>query len=276
MRKYFWAFGLVLFFLLMFKSYTLAVTTAEADETKVQHLAKQLQNPVASLISVPFQNNWYSGLGAAGNGTEYLLRFQPVIPALINNDWLLVTRPIFSYISQQNVVGTTSQTGLGDTQIEIFFSPARASGDGVTWGLGPILQIPTAAEALLGAEKWGIGPAACLHKQNGPWTTVALLNHVWSFTGNNNRSDICATFLEPIFAHSSKKGTTFVLMSESTYDWISNRWAIPLEAGVSQVLPLFGHYWSFSATGIYNLDYPGNINKWAARFTVTLILPEHK
>lgn len=244
------------------------------DESKSQNLAKQLQNPVASLISVPFQNNWYSGMGAGSNGTQYLLRLQPVVPTSFNDDYNLITRPIFSYISQKDVIGTTSQSGLGDTQVELFWSPKVLGSNGLIWGLGTVMLLPTAAEASLGTEKWGLGPAAVALKQDGPWTYGALVNHLWSVAGSNSRSNISLTFIEPFFAHSSKHGTTFTLMSEATFNWMSDQWTIPLEAGASQIIPLAGHYFQFGLMAIYNLRSPANISQWSGRFTVTLLLPD--
>jgi hypothetical protein len=43
-------------------------------------LAKQLANPVASLISVPFQFNWDRNVGPPGDRRRATLNIQPVIP----------------------------------------------------------------------------------------------------------------------------------------------------------------------------------------------------
>jgi hypothetical protein len=54
-----------------------------ADDT--DSLAKATQNPVASLISVPFQNNTNFGVGPY-NRTQDVLNVQPVIPIRINEN----------------------------------------------------------------------------------------------------------------------------------------------------------------------------------------------
>jgi len=248
---------------------------ADEIETSTEHLAKQLQNPVATLVSVPFQNNFEYGLGAAENGTRYTLKFQPVIPKPFNSDWNLVTRPIITYLNQQNVFGATSQAGLGDAQLQLFFSPKAPRSDGLIWGIGPVFLLPLAGDPLLGTEKWGIGPSAVCLKQSGGWTTGILANHLWSVAGNSARNNISLTYLQPFASHSSKMGTTFAFSSESSYSWLNGQTTIPLICGVSQILPIYGQLTSFGVSGIYHLQSPTNISKWGARATITLLFPHN-
>jgi hypothetical protein len=67
--------------------------TAPADHD-AQELAKKLSNPVADLISVPFQNNYDGGLGPNGNGWQYKLNIQPVIPISLTDKWNVISRTI--------------------------------------------------------------------------------------------------------------------------------------------------------------------------------------
>ena len=75
-------------------------------------LATKLNNPAASLISVPLQSNVDFGGGPDDDGLQYKLNVQPVIPIKLNDDWKILSRTILPYIYQENRIGTSSQSGL--------------------------------------------------------------------------------------------------------------------------------------------------------------------
>ena len=90
-----------------------APPAGEADHD----LAQQLSNPVASLISVPFQENIDFGMGADGDGFKSTLNIQPVVPISLGEDWGLILRTILPVAWQEGVTGPDEdQFGLGDTR----------------------------------------------------------------------------------------------------------------------------------------------------------------
>lgn len=194
-----------------------AVKAQTQAAVSAEKLAKQLANPVASLISVPLQNNFDFGVGLF-DGFKYTLNIQPVIPISLNEKWNMITRTIIPIISQSDVTGIgNNETGLGDIAQSIFFSPKEVK-NGLVWGIGPVFLLPTATDNVLGANKWGVGPNALILKLKGQWTYGALVNHIWSYAGNGP-NDINATFFQPFITYASKSGSSLSIASENTQSW---------------------------------------------------------
>ena len=245
---------------------------AGADEAA--ELAKKLSNPVASLISLPLQNNWDYGLGTT-NATRYTLNFQPVIPITLNEKWNLIARTIVPYVSFGALSpGGSGAGGLGDTVQSFFLSPKEPTSGGWILGAGPVLLYPTATSRSTGSGKWAGGPTVVLLKQDSGWTYGLLANHLWSFAGPESRGSVNATFLQPFLTYTTKKATTLGLNTESTYDWTSDRWTVPLNLSVSQLLKVGGKPVSVSLGGRYYATTPTGGPDWGLRFVVTLLFPK--
>lgn len=246
------------------------------DDAKVQaaELAKQLQNPIASLISVPIQNNFDWGAGPDGDGFQYKVNVQPVIPFALSEDWNLITRTILPIVYQEKIVGTSSQSGLADTTESLFFSPSEPTKGGWVWGAGPVFLLPTATDDLLGAEQWGAGPTAVVLKQSRGWTYGALANHIWSFAGEDGREDVNATFLQPFLSYTTKTYTSFTLNTESTYDWGGDQWTVPINVMVQQLVKVGKQPIALQFGYRYYAAKPDDGPDWGLRFAVTLLFPK--
>lgn len=263
---------------LIFTSALFIATTAYAasDSANAEEMAKKLANPIASLISLPIQYNYDSDIGVNDAGDRSTVNIQPVIPFSISEEWNVISRTILPVTSQSNVAsGSGSQSGLGDVVQSFFFSPKAPTSNGWILGVGPVFLVPTATDKLLGADKWGIGPTSVALKQEGPWTYGALANHIWSVAGDSARNDVNATFIQPFMSYTTKTATSFVINSESTYDWKSKQWAVPVNFQVTQVLKI----------GEQLVSVGGGVRYWAestdtgpegfgARLIFTFIFPK--
>lgn len=251
-----------------------ALAAAEAEDAAA--LAKKLSNPVASLISVPIQYNYDENFGPADDGEKNLINIQPVIPVSLNEDWNVISRTILPVVSLQDIPsGSGSTSGIGDILQSVFFSPKAPTEQGLIWGAGPVFLLPTASDKLLGGEKWGIGPTAVALKQQGSWTMGFLGNHVWSFAGEDSRSDVNATYVQPFLTFTTKKATTFGLNTETTYDWTAESWSVPINLSVSQMLK-FGKQLVQVGGGVrYWADSPdAGAEEWGFRLALTFLFPK--
>jgi len=245
-------------------------TAPAADDA--QALAKKLSNPVASLISVPFQFNYDKGYGPS-DAERVTLNIQPVVPLSITEDWNLIIRTIVPVIYQDSLApGEDSSFGFGDTVQSFFFSPKEPVG-GWILAVGPVALWPTGTDPTIRSEQLGLGPTALALRQDDGWTYGMLANHIWGVTQSDDHADVNATFLQPFVSYTWPTATTLTLNTESTYDWTGDQWTVPINLIVSQLVKLGGQPVQFFLGGRYYAESPDNGPEWGIRFGITLLFP---
>jgi hypothetical protein len=260
--------------LVIFGASVVGVLTSSAYADSDAELAQRLSNPISSLISLPFQYNYNNNIGPANDGTSNFINVQPVIPISLNQDWNMISRTIVPVVWQDEIFpGAGNQFGLSDTVQSLFFSPKQPT-NGIIWGVGPVVLLPTGTDTLLTTDKWGAGPTAVALTQQNGWTVGMLANHIWSFAGDEYRADVNSTFLQPFVSYTTPDAWTFSLNTESTYDWTAEQWSVPLNFVITKLTKIGGQPISIGGGVRYWADAPDSGPEgWGARAVVTYLFP---
>lgn len=234
-------------------------------------LAKQTQNPVASLISVPLQGNWDFGIGDR-DAASTLLNIQPVMPFGVSRSTNVILRVIMPLTSQPAAAGAPRNNGFGDIVTTAFFSPSRSSR--VIWGAGPVFLLPSATSPTLGSEKFGIGPSAVALIQPGQWTIGALYNQIWSVSGANDRADVNSLFLQPFANYNLGGGLAVGVTAEAAANFEADEtWTVPLLFSVSKVTLLGRRPVNFQLAAGPTIASPAAGADWRFRLVATFLFP---
>jgi hypothetical protein len=242
-------------------------------------LALQLQNPLAALISVPIQANLDEGFGPGETGYRWTINVQPVFPFKLGSRWNLISRTVMPLIIREGLLpGEDDVIGLGDFAQTFFLSPNKSKP--FVWGVGPVFLLPTATDEKLGADQWGLGPAAIVLKQAGPWTVGAHVNHIWSLADVSRRSTtltkptVNATFMQPFLSYTFPSAFSLSLSSEAIYDWESDAWSVPVIFSATQVTAMCRQPVSIGLGVRYWAETPQYGPKWGIRLVFTLLFPK--
>lgn len=249
--------------------------TAQENAKQTENLAKATQNPVASLISVPVQNNVNFNIGPYGR-EQNVLNIQPVIPVRISENWNLITRAITPIIYQPDYTQKQNGTfGLGDMNPTFFLSPAKPGK--LIWGVGPTFVLPTATNQVLGQGKFSMGPSVVALLQPGHWTVGALVNNAWSVAGSSTRANVNQMLLQYFVNYNLKKGWYLTTSPIVTANWMAsngNRWTVPLGGGVGRVFRMGLQPVNVSVQLYANPIYPTGASPWSLRTQIAFLFPK--
>jgi len=246
--------------------------TEKASSDDVGDLAKQSQNPVGSLISLPLQNNTNFGYGP-GDDVQNILNIQPVIPVSLSKKWNLINRTILPVMYQPEIVpGQGSTTGLGDTSYTGFISP-REPGK-LIWGAGPVISIPTSTDDALGSGEWAAGPSVVLLAMPGKWVTGLLMSNIWSFDSD---ADVNFFFGQIFANYNMDKGWFLTSQPVFTANWEAEsgeQWTVPIGGGVGRVYKIGKQPVNTIVQAYYNIDKPTFGADWQIRIQFTFLFPK--
>ena len=242
------------------------------------------QNPISSLISLPFKFTFDNG---AENGDANFLNIQPVYP-LTFGDWNFVSRAIIPLVDAPGgIVGLPDNpgvgeivdggrtSGLGDINYSLFLNPVESGGP-LIWGLGGSVTAPTASDDQLGSGKWSAGPTAVGLVQP-EWGTYGLLaRHLWSFAGDDDRRGVSQTLVEPFVNYNLDDGWYLISDSVITYDWRAKSGdglTLPLGGGVGKIFKIGQQAMNARVESYYNVARPDSGPEWTIGGTIQFLFP---
>jgi hypothetical protein len=266
-----------LFLMAMIMLFVAALPTRAQEDSS--EIAKEAQNPIANVISVPVENDFDPQTGIHKDDS-YVMEMKPVVPLHLSNDWLLITRTIIPVIQVPNLTPEISgTTGLGDVQESLFLSPTKAGPGGIIWGAGPAISFPTATQSILGTKKLSVGPNVVVLKIQGHWLFGTLAQNLWSVEGPSARPSVNQMLLQPFVNYNLRHGWYLTTSPIITANWEvrpGQRWTVPVGGGVGRIVHLGRQPVSIYAQLFRNVERPDGISHWSARFEMTFLFPKKR
>jgi len=251
------------------------------EESGGGDLRAAVQNPVGSLISVPFKSIWDYG---AENGTAYFMNLQPVFPQRVG-EWNLIHRAIIPYISVDGYHAGRPElpnpslgegaSGLGDINYTVFLSPAEPKG--AIWGIGPSVTGPSATDTQLGAGKWSLGPSYVMLVQPGFGTLGFLARQLWSVGGQSNRGDVSSFLLEPFINYNLANGWYLISDMVLTANWKAEsgqQWTVPMGGGAGKLFKIGNQAMNTRVEAYANVTKPDGAPDWSLSWTLQFLFPK--
>ena len=237
-------------------------------------LAKESQNPVSSMISVPLESNFSFNNGPE-DAFEYVLNVKPVVPTSVSENWNLINRVILPVVYQEGfVAGDDNIFGLGDITYQTFFSP-KAPGKFI-WGVGPMLVVPTGMDRL-SSDQWSVGANVVGLMMPGRWVFGVLASKVWSVYGYDNAPDVNFFSLQYFANYNLDSGWYLTTAPIITANWEAdngNIWTVPVGLGVGKVYKIGDRPVNSKISVNYNVERPDQASDWAIELQINLLFPQ--
>jgi hypothetical protein len=258
---------------------TLAITSSllcagilpvRAQETS--EVAKQAQNPIANVVSIPLENDFNPETGI-NQKDSYVLQVKPVVPFKLSDDWTLITRTIVPVIQVPDLSPKVrGVTGLGDIQESLFLSPAKSGS--VIWGAGPVITFPSASHDILGTGKLSVGPTVVVLTIQGHWLYGVLAQNLFSVEGPSSRARVNQMLVQPFVNYNLSDGWYLVSSPVITANWkvsSDKRWLVPVGGGIGKIVHWGRLPVNVALQGFRNVEHPAGTTPWSLRFQVQFL-----
>jgi opacity protein-like surface antigen len=238
-----------------------------------EDLQKQSQNPIADLVSVPFQSNTNFNTGPF-NRTQEVLNIQPVVPMHLSDEWNVISRTIIPVVSQPSALFDSNTNGIGDITQSLFLSPVHSGA--LIWGVGPVFTVPSASDPILGTGKVLFGPTAVFLSTPGHWVIGVLLNNQWSVGGDPLRPAVNTFLAQPFVNYNMEHGWYLTTSPIMTANWLAasgQQWTVPIGGGFGRVFKVADQPVNAQIAGYYNVARPTGTSDWQLRATLAFLFP---
>ena len=235
-----------------------------------EDLAKAAQNPLATMYSLPFQNNTTFG-NDPFDRPQNVLNIQPILPFSLSENVNLINRIILPVITQPSSTEDKSTTGTGDISWSAWLSPSKASK--IIWGVGPVMQIPTASSSEFGSAEFGVGPSFVALTMIDDWVAGIVSNNVWTFGDKSENKFVFQYFIN----YNLPDAWYIVSAPILTANWNApsdNRWIVPFGGGAGKVFKFGKLPVNINAQVYYNVVKPDGVGDWQSRFQVQFLFPK--
>jgi hypothetical protein len=253
----------------------LLAVAARAEVLTDHELSKAARNPLPNLIIVPLQNNTNLDYGP-GQGVQDGINIQPLVSFRIGPDWNLITRTVVPLIFNPDLGRTRAEAGVGDIQLTSYLSSSALTH--WTWGIGPVVQLPTHTHRFLGNDNVGLGPAiAGLYLEKGnPWVIGGLASTVWSLGTNAAAPRYSAGSLQPLISYHLDDGLYLTSSPIIKINWLArpeHQILLPVGGGIGKVLHLGKMPVNAEIAAYYNVMRRELDADWQLRLQLQFVFP---
>jgi hypothetical protein len=206
---------------------------ATAQDADSDALA-QANNPLADAASLSLQTLYTGNLtGIDESANSVLLRGAQPFQMFGSTVITRFTLPINTFPDRT----LDHETGVGD--LNLFAAYLIDVGNpAISFGIGPQITAPTAAEDALGSGKWSGGIVNVLFNASSPIFQYGyLLTWQASFAGDDDRADVNVANFQPFLFYQLGGGTYLRSTGVMTYDFERDAYAVPIGLGIGQLIP---------------------------------------
>lgn len=202
-----------------------AIAEVEADADA----AIQANNPLASIKTINTHNYYMPALDGMPDETS-------------NTFWLRYAQPAGRFliraslpISSVPTANQTNQSGLGD--LNAFAAYLAVQKPKTTFGIGPLVALPTATNEALGSGKWQAGLALVIFEVVSKHLQVGgLITWQTSFAGQADRAKTNLMAIQAFGMWQLGGGTYLRSTGVTAFNFESDSYIVPFGLGIGKVL----------------------------------------